>query len=110
MKKRRGLVRPAQGMSHQVQVGLGRDAKPVVRCKVAASACHPSDPPPIAFDMSNPSCRLCAMSLRHALLGLLADHPMTGYDLTRTFDRSLANVWPASHSQIYPELARLSGA
>jgi PadR family transcriptional regulator AphA len=50
------------------------------------------------------------MSLRHALLGLLADHAMTGYDLTRTFDRSLANVWPASHSQIYPELARLSSA
>jgi PadR family transcriptional regulator, regulatory protein AphA len=50
------------------------------------------------------------MSLRHALLGLLADHPMTGYDLTRTFDRSLTNVWPASHSQIYPELARLSEA
>jgi PadR family transcriptional regulator AphA len=50
------------------------------------------------------------MSLRHALLGLLADHAMTGYDLTRTFDGSLANVWPASHSQIYPELARLSSA
>jgi DNA-binding PadR family transcriptional regulator len=50
------------------------------------------------------------MSLRHALLGLLADHAMTGYDLTGTFDRSLANVWPASHSQIYPELARLSAA
>jgi DNA-binding PadR family transcriptional regulator len=48
------------------------------------------------------------MSLRFALLGLLADHPMTGYDLARRFDRSLANVWPASHSQIYPELARLS--
>ena len=31
--------------------------------------------------------------------GLLADHPMTGYDLTRSFDRSLANVWPVSHSQ-----------
>jgi PadR family transcriptional regulator AphA len=50
------------------------------------------------------------VSLRFALLGLLADHPMTGYDLTRTFDRSLANVWPASHSQIYPELARLTEA
>jgi DNA-binding PadR family transcriptional regulator len=50
------------------------------------------------------------MSLRYALLGLLADHPMTGYDLTRTFDGSLAHVWPASHSQIYPELARLADA
>jgi PadR family transcriptional regulator, regulatory protein AphA len=35
---------------------------------------------------------------------------MTGYDLTRTFERSLANVWPASHGQIYPELGRLSTA
>jgi DNA-binding PadR family transcriptional regulator len=50
------------------------------------------------------------MSLRYALLGLLAARPMAGYDLTGTFDRSLANVWPASHSQIYPELARLAEA
>jgi PadR family transcriptional regulator, regulatory protein AphA len=50
------------------------------------------------------------MSLRHAVLGLLAGRPMTGYDLARTFDGSLAHVWPASHSQIYPELARLADA
>jgi DNA-binding PadR family transcriptional regulator len=49
------------------------------------------------------------MSLRYSLLGLLAGRPMTGYDLTGTFDRSLANVWPAGHSQVYPELARLAG-
>jgi PadR family transcriptional regulator AphA len=48
------------------------------------------------------------MSLRHALLGLLADRPRSGYDLTAVFDRSLAFVWPASHSQIYPELVRLA--
>jgi DNA-binding PadR family transcriptional regulator len=48
------------------------------------------------------------MSLRHALLDLLADEPMSGYDLTRVFSVSLANVWPAHHSQIYPELARLT--
>ncbi len=47
------------------------------------------------------------MSLRHALLGLLAERPMSGWDLTRMFDVSLANVWSARHSQIYPELARL---
>jgi PadR family transcriptional regulator AphA len=47
------------------------------------------------------------MSLRHAMLGLLAVEPATGYDLTRRFDRSLANAWHASHSQIYPELGRL---
>jgi PadR family transcriptional regulator AphA len=50
------------------------------------------------------------MSLRNALLGLLAEHPMSGYDLTKTFDGSLGYVWSASHSQIYPELARLKEA
>jgi PadR family transcriptional regulator AphA len=48
------------------------------------------------------------VSLRHSLLGLLAEHPRTGYELTRLFDESLLNVWPASHSQIYPELAKLA--
>jgi PadR family transcriptional regulator, regulatory protein AphA len=47
------------------------------------------------------------MSLRHALLGALADRPRTGYELTKHFEQSLAYAWPASHSQIYPELARL---
>ena len=47
------------------------------------------------------------MSLRHAVLGLLAVEPATGYDLAQKFDSSLANAWHASHSQIYPELARL---
>jgi DNA-binding PadR family transcriptional regulator len=47
------------------------------------------------------------MSLRHALLGALADHPRTGYGLLRHFEQSLAYAWPASHSQIYPELGRL---
>ena len=47
------------------------------------------------------------MSLRHALLGALADHERTGYGLLKHFEQSLAYAWPASHSQIYPELARL---
>ena len=47
------------------------------------------------------------MSLRHALLGALADCPRTGYGLLKHFEQSLAYAWPASHSQIYPELARL---
>ena len=47
------------------------------------------------------------MSLRHALLGALADQPRTGYALVKHFEQSLAYAWPASHSQVYPELARL---
>jgi DNA-binding PadR family transcriptional regulator len=48
------------------------------------------------------------MSLRHGLLDLLAGEPMSGYDLARYFEISLGNVWPAQHSQIYPELAKLA--
>ena len=50
------------------------------------------------------------MTLSHAILGLLSRSPSTGYDLTRMFDASLRTTWHASHSQIYPELARLEGA
>ena len=50
------------------------------------------------------------MSLRHALLGALADQPRTGYELLKHFQQSLAYAWPASHSQIYPELAKLLAA
>src|ERR1700688_4637251 len=49
-------------------------------------------------------------TLGHALLGLLAQRECTGYELTRTFDESLAHVWPTKHSQIYPELAKLQEA
>ena len=48
------------------------------------------------------------MSLRHALLGLLADGPASGYDLMKVFDQSLAFVWPATQSQLYGELNRLA--
>ncbi|GGN65397.1 PadR family transcriptional regulator [Streptomyces albiflavescens] len=49
------------------------------------------------------------MSLRHALLGLLSDRPASGYDLLKLFETSLANVWPATQSQIYTELTKLDG-
>jgi PadR family transcriptional regulator, regulatory protein AphA len=47
------------------------------------------------------------MILRHALLGLLAIRPATGYDLAKAFGGSFGYAWGAQHSQIYPELARL---
>ena len=47
--------------------------------------------------------------LGHLLLGLLSRSEQTGYELTRAFDTTLKNVWGASHSQIYPELAKLEG-
>ena len=50
------------------------------------------------------------MSLRYALLGLLANGPASGYDLERRFRDVLGIVWPASHPQIYTELNRLATA
>ncbi|MER6126807.1 PadR family transcriptional regulator [Streptomyces sp. NPDC001795] len=48
------------------------------------------------------------MSLPHALLGLLAEKPASGYDLLKRFETGLAIVWPAQKSQVYGELAKLS--
>lgn len=50
------------------------------------------------------------MSLRHAVLGLLTEGPASGYDLLKLFDVSLSNVWPATQSQLYTELGKLSDA
>ena len=49
-----------------------------------------------------------AMSLRIAALGLLAEGPASGYDLLKHFEKSMANVWPATQSQLYSELNKLS--
>ncbi|TFV55336.1 PadR family transcriptional regulator [Mycobacterium sp. PS03-16] len=50
------------------------------------------------------------MSLRIAALGLLAQHPGSGYDLLKRFEKSMANVWPATQSQLYGELNKLAAA
>lgn len=49
------------------------------------------------------------MSLTHALLGLLAVEPRTGYELTRAFEEDLGRyAWQAGHTAVYPELGRLA--
>ena len=48
------------------------------------------------------------MSLRYATLGLLTQKPGSGYDLLRRFEKSMANVWPATQSQLYGELNKLA--
>lgn len=50
------------------------------------------------------------MSLRHGLLGLLAEGPASGYDLALRFQEALGSVWPAQHPRIYAELSRLADA
>jgi len=48
------------------------------------------------------------MSLKYALLGLLAESPKYGYELKRRFEGALGNVWSVSYGQLYPTLRRLS--
>ncbi len=45
-----------------------------------------------------------------AALGLLAWAPASGYDLLKHFEKSMANVWPATQSQLYGELNKLADA
>lgn len=51
------------------------------------------------------------MSLPHALLGLLAVEPRSGYELTKEFEAHLGRfAWQAGHTSIYPELGKLAAA
>lgn len=50
------------------------------------------------------------MSLPHALLTALLEHPGSGSELASRFDRSIGHFWQATHQQIYRELARLEQA
>lgn len=47
-------------------------------------------------------------TLKYAILGLLNRASMTGYDLMKLFNLELVNFWYARHSQIYPELKKLT--
>ena len=46
-------------------------------------------------------------TLKFAILGLLNQEDMTGYDLMKLFESTLCEFWSAKHSQIYPELKKL---
>ncbi|MFI6902383.1 PadR family transcriptional regulator [Nonomuraea sp. NPDC050394] len=48
------------------------------------------------------------MSLRMALLTLIAGAPRSGYDIGQEFDGVLTFVWHAKPAQVYPELKRLA--
>lgn len=50
------------------------------------------------------------MSLPHALLTALVEHPCSGAELAGRFDRSIGYFWHATHQQIYRELGRLEEA
>jgi len=47
------------------------------------------------------------VSLPHAILGFLDYAPMSGYDLKKYFDQSVAHFWSATQSHIYKALEAL---
>lgn len=47
------------------------------------------------------------MSMKHAILGLLDLAPMSGYDVKKNFDATIAHFWAGDQSQIYRTLASL---
>jgi DNA-binding PadR family transcriptional regulator len=56
-------------------------------------------------DKTNWEGRLVALA--DAILACLTEHPMTGYELAKTFDSSIGFFWKTDHQQIYRELSRL---
>jgi len=54
-------------------------------------------------DMATPA----GNGLREAILGLLAIRPMSGYDLSRSYQRALQQIWYAPLGQVYPALRKM---
>lgn len=48
------------------------------------------------------------MSLKHAILGFLSNHPQTGYDLQKKVEKTISHFWPSTQSQIYRSLRQMS--
>jgi len=44
----------------------------------------------------------------YAVLGFLTVRPMSGYDIKKAVEVSIANFWTESYGQIYPVLKRLT--
>ena len=44
----------------------------------------------------------------YAILGMLSLRPMSGYDIRKTVEQSIAHFWNESYGQIYPTLRRLA--
>ena len=50
------------------------------------------------------------MSIKHALLALLATEPTHGYELKKRFDEAMGDLWPLQQAQIYNNLRILEKA
>ncbi len=44
---------------------------------------------------------------KFAILGMLSIAPMSGYDMKKRFDSSVAHFWNENYGHIYPVLGRL---
>lgn len=44
---------------------------------------------------------------KYAILGLISLEPSSGYDIKKTFEKSVASFWNQSYGRIYPMLAQL---
>ena len=47
------------------------------------------------------------MSIRQAMLALLEEQPMYGYQLRTEFERRTGSTWPLNVGQVYTTLSRL---
>jgi DNA-binding PadR family transcriptional regulator len=47
-------------------------------------------------------------TLQYIILGMLQDDKKTGYDIKTAFTTEIGEFWQAKHSQIYPELSKLT--
>lgn len=47
-------------------------------------------------------------TLKYAILGMLYQKPRSGYEMAQEFQNTLNEFWSANHSQIYPELKKLT--
>jgi DNA-binding PadR family transcriptional regulator len=50
------------------------------------------------------------MTIKHALLALLAEEPGYGYDLKRRYDEAIGLLWPLQQAQVYNNLRALEEA
>ena len=46
--------------------------------------------------------------LKYVILGLLEQGEKSGYDIKNCFNEEIGEFWSAKHSQIYPELRKLT--
>ena len=47
------------------------------------------------------------MTIKHALLALLAEEPGHGYELKKRYDEAIGLLWPLQQAQVYNNLRQI---